>query len=172
MINFDSESYIKSPDEWLPIPGSLEAIARLTAAGYVITVATNQSGLGRGLFSEIDLANMHKKMCCLAEESGGRIDGVFFCPHRPEDDCHCRKPRPGLLESIAAEYQVELSGVPYIGDSYKDVELARLTGCQPILVRTGKGTETERFASSGQLAGVPVFDDLAAATDYLLGSQP
>ncbi|MEX2131984.1 MAG: D-glycero-beta-D-manno-heptose 1,7-bisphosphate 7-phosphatase [Pseudohongiellaceae bacterium] len=170
VINQDSDTYIKAIDEWVPIPGSLEAIAALSKAGYLVFVATNQSGLGRGMFSEIDLANIHQKMISLVEALGGRIDGVFYCPHLPAENCACRKPKIGMLDAIAMEFNVKLVGAPFIGDSLKDVQAAKAAGCTPMLVRTGKGLDTIKTARPADLAGVSVFDDLGAAADYVLGN--
>jgi D-glycero-D-manno-heptose 1,7-bisphosphate phosphatase len=166
VINEDSDSYIKSPEEWLPIAGSLQAIARLTQAGYRIAVASNQSGIARGLFDLDTLRRIHDKMQRAVAVQGGHIEAVFFCPHAPEDHCECRKPQPGLLRKIALHMQVDLKGVPAIGDSLRDIQAARAVGARPILVRTGKGTMT---AARGEgLAGVAIYADLAAATDALL----
>ena len=174
VINQDSPEYIKSPAEWRPIPGSLEAIARLNRAGYRVVVATNQSGVGRGLFDVETLNAIHERMRSQLAELGGSVDAIFFCPHRPQDDCDCRKPKPGLLLEIAARLRVSLAGVPAIGDSYRDVEAALAAGARPILVRTGKGRRT--LAERGHPIGVPVYDDLAAAVSDLLspgtGSAP
>lgn len=172
VINSDSDDFIKTIDEWVPIPGSLEAIAALSRAGYLVFVATNQSGLGRGLFSEIDLANIHQKMIGLVEELGGHIDGVFYCPHIPADNCACRKPKTGMLDAIVAEFNVTLAGVPYIGDSLKDIQAARASGCSPILVKTGNGLHTISVANPSDLADVPIFESLGAAADYLIGIHP
>lgn len=169
VINHESDAFIKSMDEWVPLPGSIDAIAALSRAGYLVCVVTNQSGLGRGLFSAIDLANMHQKMSSLVEAAGGRIDGVFYCPHLPTDNCHCRKPRPGLLESVTAEFGMPVTGAPLVGDSLKDVQLARAAGCRPMLVLTGKGKQTLAESPPLELAGVPVFPDLAAAVTNIIG---
>jgi D-glycero-D-manno-heptose 1,7-bisphosphate phosphatase len=171
VINQDSNSYIKSPEEWVPIPGSIAAIARLSKAGFRIAVATNQSGLARGYFDEISLANMHSLLCDLVEEQGGQIDTICYCPHGPDEHCHCRKPAPGLLEQIARELDLPVAGAWYVGDSSKDMELALATACKPILVRTGKGAQTEAQLSAEQLAGVTVVNDLAAAADLILDQQ-
>jgi D-glycero-D-manno-heptose 1,7-bisphosphate phosphatase len=166
VINEDSDDYIKSPEEWLPIPGSLQAIARLTQAGYHIVVATNQSGVGRGLFDMATLQRIHDKMHRAVAAQGGQIEAIFFCPHAPEDNCECRKPKPGLFRNIAARLQMELRGVPAIGDTLRDIQAAQAVGARPILVRTGKGAMT---AARGEgLAGVAVYADLAAATEDLL----
>ena len=142
VINFDSDEYIKSPEEWVPVPGSLEALARLHREGYKIVVATNQSGVGRGLFEMDMLARIHSKMLEAVRAKGGEIDAIFFCPHRPEDDCDCRKPRPGLFQEIVERLKVNLSGVYAVGDTEGDVVAARSVAAQPVLVRTGKGKRT------------------------------
>ncbi len=161
VINHDSDQYIKSPDEWKPIPGSLEAIARLNQWGYRVVVATNQSGVGQGLF-EMDVLNaIHDKMLKAVAQVGGRIDSIFFCPHTSTDGCECRKPKPGLLHDIARRYNVSLAGVPVIGDSLRDLQAAVAVDAQPILVLTGKGKGT---AENPELPAVTtVFPDLAAA---------
>jgi D-glycero-D-manno-heptose 1,7-bisphosphate phosphatase len=166
VINYDSDDYVKSLEEWVPIPGSLEAIARLTKAGYRVVVATNQSGVGRGLFDMEVLQAMHDKMARAVAAVGGEIAAIFFCPHTPEDHCDCRKPKTGLLQQIAARFQADLHGVPAIGDSLRDIQAAQAVGATPILVRTGKG---ERTLERGEgLVGVPVYADLAAAVEALL----
>ena len=170
VINEDSDDYIKSPEEWRPIPGSLQAMARLTQAGYRIVVATNQSGLARGLFDRKTLQRIHDKMNLAVASVGGKIEAIFFCPHRPEDHCDCRKPKPGLLRDIAARFQTDLAGVPVVGDSLRDVQAAQAVGARPILVRTGKGAMT--VAQNPSLQGVAIYDDLAAAVDILLQKPP
>jgi D-glycero-D-manno-heptose 1,7-bisphosphate phosphatase len=168
VINFDSDQYIKSADEWHPIPGSLDAIARLNQAGYRVVVATNQSGVGRGLFEMDTLNAIHDKMHKTLALVGGRIDAVFFCPHTNLDKCGCRKPKPGLMQQIATRFNADLSGVPVIGDSLRDLQAAVAVGAKPILVRTGKGVKT---ALDPELpAGTPVFADLAAAVKDILGA--
>ena len=169
VINEDSDEYIKSVDEFVPLPGSLAAIARLNRAGYTVAVATNQSGIGRGMFDHATLDTMHEKLRRLLAEEGGRVDHIFYCPHSPEDACDCRKPLPGLMRQIAEHYGVSLQGVPVIGDSLRDLEAARAVGAQPILVRTGKGERT--LAAGKGLEGVPVYADLAAAVDDLVSSS-
>lgn len=166
VINEDSDEYIRSPDEFLPIPGSLEAIARLNQAGYTVAVATNQSGIGRGYFDLQTLEAMHSKLRTMLAEAGGRIDGIFYCPHTPDDQCDCRKPKPGLLLQIASHFGVPLVGVPAIGDSLRDIEAARAVGAKPVLVRTGKGMRA--LAAGKNLEDVSVFDDLATAVDTML----
>lgn len=169
VINHDSAGFIKSPDEWVPIPGSLEGIARLHRAGYTIVVASNQSGVGRGLFDLNTLRKIHEKMQQEVARAGGKLDAIFFCPHAPEDGCDCRKPKPGLLLEIAKEFHHDLKNVPAVGDSLRDIESAQAVGAQPALVRTGKGDEVVK---SGKLpAGVAVYDDLAAFVDALLAQR-
>ena len=169
VINQDSDNYIKSPQEYIPLPGSLEAIARLNQAGYTVAVATNQSGVGRGLYDETTLEQIHAKLKGLLAEVGGHVDGIFFCPHTPDDQCDCRKPAPGLLQQISEHYAMPLTGVPLVGDALRDLQAARAVGASPILVRTGKGVRT--LEKGEELEDVPVFDDLAAAVDSLLAQQ-
>jgi len=161
VINLDSDQYIKSPQEWTPIPGSLEAIARLTQAGFRVVVATNQSGLGRGLFDMATLNAMHDKMHKAVGQLGGRIDAVFFCPHAQDAGCACRKPKPGMLLEIAERFKLALAGVPVIGDSLRDLQAASAAGARPLLVLTGKGEKT--LAAGGLPAGTEIHKDLAAA---------
>ncbi|WP_461519125.1 D-glycero-beta-D-manno-heptose 1,7-bisphosphate 7-phosphatase [Porticoccus sp.] len=171
VINEDSDEYVKSLAEWIPIPGSIEAIARLSKAGVTVVVATNQSGIGRGLFDLDDLEAMHARLNELVLEQGGELSGIFYCPHAPEDNCHCRKPAPGLLDAIAAELNCDLTGVPLIGDSLRDLQAGLRHHCMPILVRTGKGSLAEKKLTSQPekaLQQAAVFDDLARAVDYLL----
>ena len=167
VINFDSDQFIKSPGEWKPIPGSLEAIARLNQAGYRVVVATNQSGVGRGLFDMATLNAIHDKMHKACSLAGARIDAVFFCPHAADADCHCRKPRSGMLEEIAARYSLgSLDNVPVVGDSLRDLQPAAALGAQPYLVLTGKGIKTQ---AAGELPeGTLVFPDLAAVVATLV----
>ncbi len=161
VINHDSDQYIKSPEEWQPIAGSLEAIARFTQAGYQVVVATNQSGLGRGLFDMAALNAMHDKMHKAVNQLGGRIDAVFFCPHAADAGCDCRKPKPGMLVEIAKRFDIDLKDVPAIGDSLRDLQAANAAGARPILVLTGKGQQT--LKAGGLPAGTDVHQDLAAA---------
>jgi D-glycero-D-manno-heptose 1,7-bisphosphate phosphatase len=173
VINEDSDDYIRSLVDWHPIPGALEAVAALSRAGYRIAVATNQSGLGRGYFGLDALEKIHAELCRRVEEQGGRIDGIFYCPHRPGAGCRCRKPATGLLEAIERELQQPLAGCYFIGDSLKDLQAARAFGCRPILVTTGKGMDTLEQLRSGVAgledhAGIPVYDDLAAAAQAIL----
>jgi D-glycero-D-manno-heptose 1,7-bisphosphate phosphatase len=168
VINEDSDDYIKCAEEWIPIPGSMDAIARLSNAGYTIAVATNQSGVGRRLFDEYELASIHQTMAEHVEEAGGTLHGVFFCPHTPDDGCQCRKPAIGLFSQIESEFGTSVQGAPFVGDTVTDIAAARMAGCIPILVRTGKGERTLEQGSK-ELAGVDVYDDLAAFADHLLG---
>ena len=165
VINFDSDQFIKSPEEWKPIPGSLDAIARLNQWGYRVVVATNQSGVGRGLFDMDTLNAIHEKMVRLVSQAGGKIDAIFFCPHTNHDECRCRKPLPGMLEEIAQRYNADLTDVPVIGDSLRDLQSAVAVGAQPILVLTGKGKKTRNDPDLPAIT--PVFENLAAAVDHL-----
>ena len=167
VINRDSTAFVKSPDEWLPLPGSIEAIASLSRAGYTVAVASNQSGLARGLFDRNALRAMHRKLRRLVSAAGGRVDRIVVCPHGPDDGCSCRKPRPGLLERLARHYGISLDGVPAIGDSQRDLEAAATAGATPILVRTGNGRKTEKGLPDS-LGDVRVFDDLAAVATELV----
>lgn len=169
VINYDSDDYIKNVDEFVPIPGSLEAIARLNRAGYHVYVATNQSGIARGYYDEMTLQQMHDKLAMLLEQHGGHVDGIFYCPHGPDDQCDCRKPLPGLLQRIAHVTGQSLQGVPVVGDSLRDLESARTVGAAPCLVKTGKGLRT--LEKGEGLQGVPVYDDLAACVDDLLANE-
>jgi D-glycero-D-manno-heptose 1,7-bisphosphate phosphatase len=172
-INEDRDDYVKSADEWLPVPGALEAIARLNHAGWHVVVATNQSGLGRGLFDMDALNRMHRKMHEALQTHGGRIDAVFFCPHAPEDECHCRKPLPGLFEEIGDRFGLDLTGVPAVGDSLRDLQAATAAGCTPHLVRTGKGAELDDAGLAHiieKVPGVTVHADLAAFAEALLSA--
>jgi D-glycero-D-manno-heptose 1,7-bisphosphate phosphatase len=166
VINHESDAYIKSPDEWIPIPGSLDAIARLHRAGLTVVVVTNQAGVGRGLFDLATLEAIHRKMRTAVEAAGGKLSGIFYCPHGPEDNCDCRKPKPGLLRRIANQFQVDLHDLPVIGDSLKDIEAAESVGARPILVRTGYGEET--WQNLADKRRVNVYPDLAAAATQLL----
>ena len=166
VINFDSDQFIKSPAEWRPIPGSIEAIARLSQNGYRVAVATNQSGIGRGLFDMGTFNAINDKMMELVFRQGGRIDALFFCPHTAEEGCGCRKPKTGMFEEIALRFHTELKGVPCIGDSVRDLEASDAVGAQPILVLTGKGKKTQE---DGHLPRKTlVFDDLSEAVKHLV----
>lgn len=166
VINFDSDSFIRSPEEWKPIPGSLEAIARLNHEGYRVVLASNQSGVGRGLFDMATLNAIHSKMHKGLMSVGGRIDAVFLCTHPADSNCECRKPRTGLFSQISERFHMDLAGTPAIGDSLRDLQAAAEAGAAPKLVLTGKGRKTQ---TAGDLpAGTEVFDDLAQAVDALL----
>lgn len=167
-INRDSDTYIRKPEEWVPLPGSPEAIARLNRAGFTVAVASNQSGVARGLFDEHTLARIHEKMHEAVQAAGGRIDRIVYCPHHPDAGCDCRKPAAGLLYRLARQYGVSLAGVPVIGDSRRDLEAARAAGARPILVRTGNGAATE---AAGEAGDAEVYDDLRAAADALAGER-
>jgi D-glycero-D-manno-heptose 1,7-bisphosphate phosphatase len=166
VINFDSAQFIKSPEEWKPIPGSLEAIARLKQNGYRVVVATNQSGIGRGLFDMDTLNRIHKKMHKATFELGGRIDAIFYCPHSADSDCECRKPKSGMFRRISQTLNMDLNGVPVIGDSLRDLQAGAALGCLPLLVLTGKGEKTR--AEGNLPPDTQIFTDLGAAVDYLL----
>lgn len=168
VINFDSDQYIKSPAEWRPIPGSIEAIARLHQGGWRIAVATNQSGIGRGLFDMATLNAINDKMMEMVFRQGGRIDALFFCPHTAAEGCGCRKPRTGMLEEIGARFHTDLKGVPLVGDSLKDLQAADEVGAQPLLVLTGKGQRTR--TEGGLPRRTLVFDDLADAARHLIAA--
>jgi D-glycero-D-manno-heptose 1,7-bisphosphate phosphatase len=161
VINQDSDQFIKTPDEWKPIPGSLEAIAKLNHTGYRVVVASNQSGIGRGLFDMAALNAINDKMYRALGLFGGRIDALFYCPHAAEADCDCRKPKPGMFLDIAQRFNVSLIGVPSVGDSLRDLQAAAAAGADPILVLTGKGKKTK--AGGGLPDGTKVHADLAEA---------
>jgi D-glycero-D-manno-heptose 1,7-bisphosphate phosphatase len=166
VINYDSDDFIKSPEEWIPIPGSLEAIARLNQAGYRVIVATNQSGIARGLFNVVTLNAIHQKMHTAAQMAGADIDAVFFCPHAADDNCDCRKPKPGMLYEIAKRFNINLKGIPNVGDSLRDLQSGFIAGCTPYLVLTGKGEKTR--AKGGLPPGTTMHADLSAVVDHLL----
>jgi D-glycero-D-manno-heptose 1,7-bisphosphate phosphatase len=171
-INQDRDDYVKSVQEWLPLPGAIEAIAKLNHAGWHVVIASNQSGLGRGLFDVDTLNAMHNKMNKLLSAHGGRIDAIFYCPHTPEDECGCRKPLSGLFTQIGERYAVDLKGVPAVGDSLRDLQACELAGCDPHLVLTGKAEQyrhtdiPDHFPKSCR-----VHTDLAAFADWLLAQE-
>ncbi|WP_207787701.1 D-glycero-beta-D-manno-heptose 1,7-bisphosphate 7-phosphatase [Candidatus Thiosymbion oneisti] len=167
VINQDSDDYIKTPEEWIPIPGSLEAIARLNHTGYRVIVATNQSGLGRGYFSIDTINTIHRKMRRELSVFGAQIEAIFLCPHTPNINCRCRKPLPGLLEDIAKRLRINMAGVPMIGDSFRDIQAAAAVGASPLLVLTGKGQATVE-EHMDDLTGIPIHKDLSTAVDALL----
>ncbi|MFZ9479931.1 MAG: D-glycero-beta-D-manno-heptose 1,7-bisphosphate 7-phosphatase [Burkholderiaceae bacterium] len=172
VINHDSDNYIKSPDEWRPMDRSLEAIARLTHAGWSVAVATNQSGIERGLFDISTLHAIHTKMMAAVADAGGRIDGIFFCPHAPDAGCDCRKPAAGLLRDISARFNRGLAGVPLVGDSLRDLKAGLEMDCDLWLVKTGKGARTLAAAQHDPASTLPlatrVADDLFGAVDQIL----
>lgn len=165
VINEDSDAYIKTLDEWLPIPSAITAIARLSRAGWTVAVATNQSGLARGYYDLATLNSMHTRLRELVAEQGGEVGLIVHCPHGPQEGCDCRKPKPGMLQQIATHYGVSLSGLWFVGDSRSDLDAALAVDCQPVLVRTGKG---ERTLTTPLPAGTLVFDDLAAVAAQLI----
>ena len=165
VINYDSDQFIKSPQEWQPIEGALEAIALLNQFGWRVVVATNQSGVGRGLFDMDTLAAIHDKMHRSLAQAGGRIDAIFFCPHAADSKCACRKPKPGMLLEIASRFNLDLADVPVVGDSLRDLQAADAAGAQPVLVRTGKGTKTE--ADPALPRGARIYDNLAVMARVL-----
>ena len=168
-INTESADFIKSPEEWMPLPGALEAIARLNHAGWHVVVASNQSGLGRGLFDVASLNAMHAKMYKMLAAVGGRIDAVFYCPHTPDDKCHCRKPEPGLFEQIGERYGMDLKGVAVVGDALRDVVAGASAGCEPHLVLTGNGAAYRgRDLPETFPANTRVHEDLSAFADWMV----
>ena len=166
VINFDSVHFIKSTNEWIPIPGSLEAIALLNQSGYRVALATNQSGISRGLFDMATLNAIHDKMHRALAQLGGRIDALFYCPHSADDNCTCRKPKPGMMEEIGKRFGQDLKGVPIVGDALRDLQAGAVLGMQPILVRTGKGEET--LAAGGLPEGTLGFANLAEAVQHII----
>ncbi|MFC5472623.1 D-glycero-beta-D-manno-heptose 1,7-bisphosphate 7-phosphatase [Paraherbaspirillum soli] len=167
VINQDSDAFIKSPDEWQPIRGSLEAIARLNQAGYRVVVATNQSGIARGLFDMQALTAIHQKMNSAAQLVGAEIDAIFFCPHAADDNCDCRKPKAGMFHDIARRFDISLrGGVVTVGDSLRDLQAGFIAGCAPYLVLTGKGEKT--CEKGGLPPGTLIYPDLSAAVDFIL----
>lgn len=169
VINYDSQEYIKSPEEWVPIPGSLHAIAQLNRFGFHVLVATNQSGIARGFYDLDMLDRIHEKCTRELAAVGGYIDEIFFCPHHPDDGCSCRKPKPGLLHQVQAKYPIQLRETFLIGDSLVDVQAGEAAGCIPLLVLTGKGQLA--LDTYPELLNIPHFPDLARAVQYVLSSQ-
>jgi len=168
VLNEDSPQFITAPDQWHPIPGSLEAVAALSQAGYRIAIVTNQSAIARGLLDEPGLEAIHSKLRGEVESHGGRIDAILHCPHAPDAGCSCRKPAPGLIEAASAALRVDPRGAPLVGDRLSDLEAARRAGCRPLLVRSGRLTPTELQGVAGE--GVGVYRDLAAVAEVLLAS--
>jgi D-glycero-D-manno-heptose 1,7-bisphosphate phosphatase len=174
ILNVFRTDHVKGPEEWEPIPGALEAVARLNHAGWHVVVATNQSGIGRGLIEMAALNEMHQKMNKLLAKLGGRIDAVFFCPHSPDAGCDCRKPLPGLFRQIGERYGVSMKNAPAVGDSLRDLQASVAAGCEPHLVRTGKSARLDEAALDKILQTVPgtrVHDDLAAFATFLLSRE-
>ena len=168
-INHDSDEYIKSPEEWRALPGALEAISRLNHAGYHVVIATNQSGLGRGLMDVAALNAIHKRMIKQLAAVGGRVDAIFYCPHAPTDVCTCRKPMPGLIEQIAERFGLEMRGVSFVGDTLSDMQAAEAAGCVPHLVLTGKSEVLRGQALPPVFpAGTHMHTDLNAFVDVFL----
>jgi D-glycero-D-manno-heptose 1,7-bisphosphate phosphatase len=175
VINEDSDEFVKTLDEWIPIEGSIDAIARLYEHGFTIAVATNQSGIGRGLIDEDELEAMHALLLELVHDAGGDIATIAYCPHKPEDYCDCRKPQSGLFDQIAATLGADLEGAFVVGDSLRDLQAGTARGCIPVLVRTGKGEKTEQAIAdddNGEFGDVAVFDNLDEAADYLIAQTP
>ena len=175
VVNQDSDDYIRTLEDWIPIPGSIAAIAALHRAGYTVAIATNQSGLDRGYFDLDTLEAIHAKLCQVVAEAGGEVAGIFYCPHLPDSGCQCRKPATGLIEAIERELGMNAKGAHFIGDSLKDLQAAQAAGCQPVLVKTGKGEGTLSTIRStspgiGRPADIPVFTDLAEASQAILNS--
>lgn len=170
VINFNSDEYIKSPDEWLPIPGSLAAISALNQAGYRVFIATNQSGVARGLYDIATLDRIHEKMHAELAKHGGHVDDIFYCPHHPDDKCYCRKPNPGLIEQIRNKHNVNCPQTFFIGDSHVDIKAAQSSGCRPVLVLTGNGERTLKNHKK-LIVNVPQFLNLAAAVEYVLAEK-
>jgi D-glycero-D-manno-heptose 1,7-bisphosphate phosphatase len=168
-INQDSDDYVKAPEEWRPLPGALEAIAKLNHAGWHVVVATNQSGLGRGLFDVAALNAMHAKLHTMLAAVGGRVDAIFYCPHTPDDNCRCRKPEPGLFEQIGERYGIDLKGVPVVGDTVRDLVAGTAVGCEPHLVLTGKAEPyRDRPLPDGMPPNTQTHADLLAFAEYLV----
>lgn len=171
VINQDSSEFIKNPDEWIALKGSLEAIAKLKRAGYAVFIVTNQSGVARKLFTVGALTRIHRKMIEAILHHGGEIDAILYCPHGPDDCCECRKPKPGLFMELAERLNLNLSGVPAVGDSIRDLQAAKAAGAKPILVRTGNGQKSAAAISKGQhedLGEIESYKSLADYVDHLL----
>jgi D-glycero-D-manno-heptose 1,7-bisphosphate phosphatase len=169
VINQDSPNYIKTPNEWIPIPGALTAISNLNKAGFKVAVVTNQSGVGRGLYTIETLNKIHEKMFCLARGAGAKIDAIYVCPHHPDDNCECRKPKPGMLHTFAKQNNIDFqqTKVYFIGDAIRDIQAGIEAGCTPILVKTGKGLQT-LAKHKDKLNNVLVFDNLLNTTEYII----
>ncbi|MDP0587964.1 MAG: D-glycero-beta-D-manno-heptose 1,7-bisphosphate 7-phosphatase [Candidatus Endonucleobacter bathymodioli] len=166
VINKDSDSYIKSPEEWIPIPGSIEAISKLSEAGYLIAIATNQAGIARGYFTKADLNSMHQKMVTLVEECGGKINTIRFCPHHPNDNCLCRKPKPGMPTSILEDFNILPENSWFVGDALTDIQAGKSAGCRTVLVKTGKGAKS--LENLKKLTNTLVYDSLLTFCENIL----
>ena len=177
VINQDSDDYIRTVQDWVPIPGSIKAIANLSRAGFHIAIATNQSGLSRGYFTLDTLEDIHAKLCRMVEEEGGSIAGIFYCPHLPDEGCNCRKPATGLIQAIEAELGESATGAYFIGDSLKDLQAALAHNCVPVLVKTGKGSGTYAVLAEGdapvglELTQLNVYNNLLEASRAILKAQ-
>lgn len=174
VINIESPDFVKTPEEWIPIKGSLEAIGRLSQAGYEIVIITNQSGLGRGLFSADMLAKMHARMIDYVQQHGGKIQSILFCPHKPDEECECRKPKDGMYRQLSERLNISFNGVYSVGDSVRDLLAAQSAGASPVLVKTGNGKKSiKEIASKPELdlQDAPVFDNLASFADALLSNE-
>ena len=168
VINQDRDDFVKSANEWVPLPGSMDAIAFLAQAGYTVAVATNQSGIGRGLFTMQQLNEMHAKMHKLVQSAGGEISGIWFCPHLPGQHCRCRKPESGMIEDILARFSAEAADTWLVGDSLRDLEAGAAAGCKTALVLTGKGRKTQAESADKLPPNTLVFDDLLAFSQFLI----
>lgn len=168
VINYDSDDYIKSPEEWIPIPGSIEAIALLNNHHYKVAVISNQSGLARGLYDETTLTKIHNKMVQLSKENNAEIDSIYYCPHQASDMCLCRKPKPGLLNQFAKEKNISLKGIYFVGDKLSDIQAAKAAGAAPILVKTGKGQQT---LNNNPTITLPTFENLYDAAKFIIAEK-
>jgi D-glycero-D-manno-heptose 1,7-bisphosphate phosphatase len=171
ILNVYREDHVKAPDEWEPIPNALEAVARLNHAGWHTVIATNQAGIGRGMIDMASINAVHQRMMQRLHEVGGRLDAVFFCPHTPEDNCECRKPKPGLMKQIAQRYGIEPRTVPMVADTLRDLQAAQAAGCQPHLVLSGRAAHVDEAQLQQMLVAVPqtqVHTSLAAFAEHLL----
>ena len=171
VLNGYREDHVKAPEEWTPVPGALEAVARLNHAGWHTVVATNQAGIGRGMIDMASVNAVHAHMNRQLMALGGRIDAVFFCPHTPEEQCDCRKPLPGMMLDIGRRYGSDLSAVPVVGDTLRDLQAAAAAGCPPHLVLTGRAAALDEAALARFVEQVPaarVHRDLPAFVDWLL----
>jgi D-glycero-D-manno-heptose 1,7-bisphosphate phosphatase len=170
-LNEYRDDHVKAPEEWVPVPGALEALARLNHAGWHAVVATNQAGIGRGMIDMASINAVHQRMIKLAQGAGARIDAVFFCPHTPEEHCDCRKPMPGMMREIGSRFGVDLRHVPLVSDTLRDMQAAQAAGCEPHLVQSGRARKldaTQLQHVVAQVPGMHVHRDLGALADFLL----